>query len=113
MNKFKKMIPYITVTFIILCVLFIIWIKRYNLIEKKYIEAARIVYEDNGIENISNIEKIILTRKEINYLLSKPILDNKCNGYVMIDVSSQGASFKPFIKCNKYETKGFDKKYLQ
>ena len=112
MSKLKKTILYIIIIlFISFCGL-LLWYNRYNLIEKKYINAAKIIYEDNGIEDVSKVDRIIITRKEINYLLSKPILNNDCNGYVIIHVSNQGPTYDAYIKCKKYETKGFDSKFL-
>jgi len=85
-----------------------IYIQKYKKIEKEYLNAASYIYENNAIEGATEKERIILTRKEINSLLTPPAIDNTCNGYVEIYPDNQGPEYKVYITCeNKYTTKGY------
>ena len=87
--------------------------KKYVAIEKKYLEVAEFIYENNVINLNNNLNKIIITRKEMNSLLEKPILDYDCNGYVIIYPSNQGAKYEVYITCgDNYTTNGFDERLL-
>lgn len=119
-NSKKKLIRIMTHTVDILIIILIIILlvklfykNKYGQIEQKYIEAATYIYENNAIEGGINKEKIVLTRKEINSLLNPPVIDNTCNGYVIIYPDNQGPSYKAYITCDdKYTTKGYDEKYI-
>ena len=79
-----------------------------------YLAAAKTIYEENGIQHNQNTEKIVLTKREINLMLSAPSLKADCNGYVIIYPNNQGPTYKAYIKCaNKYQTWGYNPKYLE
>ena len=69
---------------------------------------------DKEFLNIAEyLNKIIITRKEMNSLLEKPILDYDCNGYVIIYPSNQGAKYEVYITCDdNYTSNGFDERLL-
>lgn len=86
--------------------------RKYIQIENDYLGAAAFIYENNAIEDGTSKEKIILTRNEMNKFLKDPITSFECNGYVEIYPSNQGPTYKVFIQCKDYITKGFKQEHL-
>jgi len=114
LNKILSYIVDIVLIIAIILVAYKIYIRNtYEVIENEYIDAARFIYEENGIQSGIEVSQIVLTRREINSLLTTPALRNDCNGYVIIYPSNQGPDYEAYINCSdKYQTKGYDSKKL-
>lgn len=117
MKKTAKIISYIIDILLVIAIIFVcykIYLKnKYGSIENEYLDAAKFIYESNGISDTTKVQKIVITRSEINSLLTTPVLSKDCNGYVIIYPNKQGPTFEVFIKCgNKYKTKGFEPSLL-
>lgn len=119
--KYKKIFNLLLYLFDIVVILLIVifgyklyFYYKYYTIEKEYIAAAEYLYENNAIADGYEKKKIVLTRREINSLLTEPAIDNKCNGYVIIYPDNQGPSYEAYIICDdNYTTKGYKDGYLQ
>lgn len=97
----------------IIIVAYNIYIKNnYTRYENDYSDTARFIYESNGFENGTEVERIIITRQEMNSLLTKPALGNDCDGYVIIYPDNQGPTYEAYVKCKDYISPGFDSKLL-
>lgn len=82
--------------------------KGYKEIEKRLEEAALKYATDNYIEgNKITIEKSLLVSSSL--IGEVYDLENKsavCDGYVVIDIVNNTA--KPYIKCENYQTEGYE-----
>ena len=115
-NKIKMFFILMLAIMLLIAILLIlknINYKKYYDIEKDYLNVAEYIYENNVINLKDDLNKIIITKKEMNSLLQRPTLDYECNGYVIIYPSNEGAKYDVYITCDdKYTTDGFDESLL-
>lgn len=88
-------------------------VAKYKDLEEK-IEKAAQSYTSNDFNFPLNSEEIIITGEE---LIDSDSIDeisvdgNKCDAYVILTFKNV-TNYKGYVKCQKYETKNFNKKNL-
>ena len=73
--------------------------------EKKYVD-AKFLYPDQGDTLKTSAEEL----KENEYLDSLSYNDKECDGYVEVKLDNTVYSYKAYVSCDGYKTKGYDKK---
>lgn len=56
-----------------------------------------------------NSKITLASLKENGYEVDTKVNDDTCEGYVLIEKEGQVLKYNPYIKCQKYETKGYTK----
>lgn len=71
--------------------------------EKKYVD-AKFLYPQSGQVIKNTVEEL----KEANYLDNFMVNDKECDGYVEVYLEGTVYKYKSYIKCDNYETKGYE-----
>ena len=84
-----------------------------NILEKTFVSQAEKYYGLNpGLLPSKGKEKVV-TLEDLKLSGYDPKLGKSCNGYIIITNKTGVSKYKAYIKCDKYETKGYDEKYLK
>lgn len=84
---------------------------NYKRLEDKIIEAEK-RYVDEKFLYPQDEKKVVITVKELieaGYLDNLDIENDNCEGYAEVYKVNSVFEYKGFIKCNKYQTKGYEK----
>ena len=85
--------------------------KYYETLETNLEQQASVYLHDYYDETLTS-DKITITRSVLrSYDLDIPLKDkndNACSGYVVANKSMGKTNIDAYIKCNKYETKGYE-----
>ena len=71
-------------------------------VSEKYVDENTLIKEDTKKIKI-NIKDL----KKKGYIDKLEVNKNKCNGYVLVEVTKEDIDYQAFIDCGKYQTEGY------
>lgn len=112
----KTSILLVIITILIVCTLTFIGLKLkkqnepYSKLEEtlKFNAESMIGANPSLIKELNN-QITLSSLKENGYEVDLSVNNDTCDGYVIIEKQGQVLKYNPFIKCQKYETKGYTK----